>query len=196
MRAAKVIVFGLVAIIIAIVVQFVSESQTNAPPVPLVATVPEPSQMMTAEYNSSLVSLLKRSSPDVWHQVAMGWNWDGGVAPLAWIIRQPQCDIGTALLIYWRGWPGWDKQFLGRDEVPAHRLEGFDLLEEVEGRLVSGFYSRQEISFNPRSDDGYDWTTSYVHIPAKRKIPGQLYESTPGRSLLRACVYVSGGLQC
>jgi len=196
MRAAKVIAFGLVAIIIAIVAQFVRQSHTNASPLPLVVSVPAPSQMMTAEYNSSLVGLLARSSPDVWHQVAMGWNWDGGVAPLAWIIRQPQCDIGTALLVYWRGGPGWDKQFLSRDEVPAHRLEVFDLLEEVEGRLVSGFYSRQKISFNPHNDDGYDWTTSYVHIPAKRKIPSELYESTPGHSLSQPCVYVSGGLRC
>jgi len=196
MRAAKVIVFGLVAIIIAIIFQFISESQTNTPPAPLVETIPEPSQMMTADYNSSLISLLKQSSPDVSHQVAMGWNWDGGVAPLAWIIRQPQCDSGTALLIYWHGGPGWDKQFSGRNEVPAHRLEVFDLLEEIEGRLVSGFYARQEVAFNPRSDDGYDWTTRYADTPAKRKIPDQLYESTPGHRLLRACVYVSGGLRC
>jgi hypothetical protein len=101
------------------------------------------------------------------------------------------------LLIYWHGGPGWYKQYGVREEVPAYlSVELYDLLEEVESRLLSGSYVRHEVAFDPRNDDGYDWTTRYEDVPAKRKIPGQLYEATSGRESLRPCVYVASGLQC
>ena len=197
MRAAAIIVAGFVAIIGAIIVQFYSAPHPNVAVVSEPLPVPEPSQMMAVDYTDSLIELLQQRDPDVWHQVAMGWNWDGGVAPLTWIVRQPQCDLGTALLIYWRGGPGFFKQYGSREDVPAYlSVELYDLLEDVEGRLTSGFYNRHEIAFNPRSDDAYDWTTSYKDIPANRKIPEQLYEAASGRVISKSCVYLPEGLRC
>src|SRR5262249_23001942 len=120
MRAIAVIVTALVIIVITIVVRFYSAPPPGLAVVPDAELVPGPSQMPEWEYSASLTKVLEQSDPDVWHQVANGWNWDGGVAPLAWMIRQPQCDRGTALLIYWHGGPGWFKQYAGRDEVPAY----------------------------------------------------------------------------
>jgi len=195
MRAVGIIIAGVVAVIAVIVIQFYRSPGRYEPDVADFAGVPEPSQMTRAEYTSALISLLEQSDPDVWHQVAMGWNWDGGVAPLVWMIRQPQCDRATALLIYWRGGPGSFLEYSGRDEVPAFALEVFDLLAEVEDRLLSDFYARQEIAFDPRSDDNYDWTTRYADRPAKRHIAEQLHEGVSGRTL-SPCVYLSTGLRC
>jgi hypothetical protein len=195
MRAAAFIVAVLAAVIATITVRFFTEHHSQAALAQVAADVPEPSQMTATEYSSALIAVLQRSDPDVWHQVAMGWNWDGGVAPLEWMIRQPKCDRGTALLIYWRGGPGFFKQYARREDVPPElSSELFNLLEEVEGRFMSGFYTRQEIAFNPRSDDTYDWTTRYAE--AVGKIPAQMFAAAPGREVLKACVYLPPRLRC
>ncbi|MGZ3679993.1 MAG: DUF4274 domain-containing protein [Ktedonobacterales bacterium] len=54
---------------------------------------------------AELLAYLTQATPDAWHQVAWKWNWDSGIKPLQWIIRQPRCDRGTALLIYWYSGP-------------------------------------------------------------------------------------------
>src|SRR5712691_6236599 len=54
---------------------------------------------------ASAMGSVNQATPDEWHQVAWNWNWDSGVEALQWIIRQPMCDRGTALLVYWMGGP-------------------------------------------------------------------------------------------
>src|SRR5262245_26699988 len=49
--------------------------------------------------------LRSASSPDELHLFAENWNWDGGIAPLLQLVRNPHCDAGTALTIFWRGCP-------------------------------------------------------------------------------------------
>lgn len=159
---------------------------------PEIIVGPEPSQMTSAEYTASLIEYLQKSDPDEWHKIARGWNWDGGVGPLSWLIRQPQCDRGTALLIYWKGGPGFLKQYGTREEVPGFiSVEQYDLSKEVEGRLLSGFYGRHDIAFNPRDHEDYDWTTR--HDEASEKIPQQLFDATSGRDIRESCVYKVSG---
>ncbi len=53
----------------------------------------------------NLQTYLASAAPEDWHQVAWNWNWDAGEDSLRWIARQPNCDRGTALLLYWYGCP-------------------------------------------------------------------------------------------
>ncbi|MDQ5854003.1 MAG: hypothetical protein M3380_18440, partial [Chloroflexota bacterium] len=54
----------------------------------------------------------------------------------------------------------------------------------IETRVLAGFYQHQSIRFDPRSDDGDDWTQSYADvIEARREIPAQMYGPTPGEPL-------------
>lgn len=149
-----------------------------------------PAEMLSPEYSDALTKYLKQRDPEVWHKIAMGWNWDGGLAPLAWIVRQPECDRGTALLIYWRGGPGWYKQYGGREEVPPFvSAENHDLLKDIERRYLSGFYTRHEIAFDPHDDQGFDWTNEYKDVPTKHPIPKEMFIGTSGRTLSESCVF-------
>ena len=135
-----------------------------------------------------LMTYLARATPDQWHQVAWNWNWDAGTAPLRWIIRQPNCDRGTALLVYWYGGPRFLAQYETRDEVPEFALEHYDLTMEIERAYLAGAYTRQEIAFDPRADRKsprmpFDWTAEYANLPNHRPIPDLMYLATPGREV-------------
>ncbi|HEX9414580.1 MAG TPA: DUF4274 domain-containing protein, partial [Ktedonobacterales bacterium] len=132
-----------------------------------------------------LLTYLAQASPDAWHQVAWNWNWDSGGDVLRWIIRQSTCDRGTALLVYWYGAPRYFAQYTTRDEVPEHELAGYALVREIERRYLAGAYTRQEIAFDPRHDERYDWTADSADIPNRRPIPELMLVASPGRTVER-----------
>lgn len=132
-----------------------------------------------ADYNHALIEFLKKSPPETWHQVAWSWNWDNGLAPLEWLIRQPECDQGTALLIYWyAGGPSWSKDSKDCDE---YQRDVFELVKEIERNYVSGFYQNGNLAFDPRYDcNGRDWTKEHPE-PA----PEIFYQPSPGEKVGR-----------
>lgn len=132
-----------------------------------------------------LATYMAEATPEDWHQVAWSWNWDAGTEPLQWIIRQPNCDRGTALLIYWHAGPRWMAQYASRDEAPSYQHEGYDLIMEIEAAYLAGRYTNTQISFDPRDDLGYDWTAEYADQPYRRPIPQQMYFASPGRKVAR-----------
>jgi hypothetical protein len=128
---------------------------------------------------------LAQATPEDWHQVAWHWNWDSGVEPLRWIIRQERCDRGTALLIYWCGGPRYLAQYAERGEVPFYALEDYDLNMAIEAAYLAGRYTSTQIAFDPRNDLGYDWTAEYADQLYRRPIPEHMYAATPGCELVR-----------
>jgi hypothetical protein len=126
------------------------------------------------------------------HQFAWSYNWDDGPEAPLWVIRHPQCDRGTALLIYWCASPHWNAQYANREEVPDYSygphwdLLRYDLVKEIEERYLSGFYTNQTISFDPTDYKGSDMTEDYYHLEAKQEIPKIMYEPTPGIKLTQA----------
>jgi uncharacterized protein DUF4274 len=130
-----------------------------------------------------LSTYLAQATPEDWHQVAWSWNWDAGEEPLLWIIRQPNCDRGTALLIYWYAGPRYLAQYASRDEVPSYEVEGYDLVMEIEAAYLAGRYANVQIAFDPHDDRGYDWTAEYADKPYRRQIPEHMYMASPGRKV-------------
>ena len=124
-------------------------------------------------------------SPEMWHQIAWNWNWDNGIEPLKWIISQPNCDKGTALLIYWYSAPRFDAQYASREEVDKYELDKYDFTKEIENKYVSGFYQKENFSFDPHNDEGHDWTTEYSNYPLKQPIPEIMYQATKGKKLTK-----------
>ncbi len=172
----------------------VSFKRIDPPAKPAAAESPDEDR---AEYIAGLLNYLKQGGPDHWHKVARGWSFNSEVEGLTWIIRQPTCDRGTAMLIYWRGQPGWFKQYGGRGEVPEMmRVEIFDLLREIESRFASGAYARREIAFDPRNYEGADLTAPYQDVPEKHPIPKELLKATAGRTISETCFYYSEGPRC
>lgn len=139
-----------------------------------------------------LMTWLAQATPDDWHQVAWGWNWDSGHETLQWIIRQPTCDCGTALLVYWKGGPRYYAQYTTRAEVPEYEIAGYDLVIDIERAYLAGAYTRQEIAFDPHNDEGQDWAAEYSTTPNRRPIPALMYIASPGRHVERDDEYDDG----
>jgi hypothetical protein len=143
------------------------------------------------DYNDALIRYLEKSGPKMWHQVAMNWNWDGDNEPLTWMIRQPKCDSATALLIYWHGAPAWYCQYANSSEVKPHEMKTYTLIKEIEQKYSGGFYSDQNIYFDPADDDGTNWTAEYQDKITKTTIPPMMYKPILGKKLER--VYFDDG---
>ena len=126
-----------------------------------------------------MIELNQKQISENLHNKAKHYNWDNGVDNLYKIIQNKNCDKATALMIFWMGRPEWDLQFENRDKVDSYRLDEFDLLNEILERYIAGKYdSCQNLSFNPKNDDGFDWTNQYPELKEKfkRKIPEIMYK--------------------
>jgi uncharacterized protein DUF4274 len=130
--------------------------------------------------------LIAKSDPDAWHILAMAWNWDYGRAPLVWIIRQNNCDIATALEVFFLADPSFYFRYGNdRSSVPAGwKTEDFDFLAEIRERIARGFYQRSEIVFDGEQHmltisrglvtaDDRALARSFFPAVAGRKIPGR-----------------------
>jgi hypothetical protein len=139
------------------------------------------------------VFLEKITTPEELHQLAINYNWDDGIGIPDWIIRQPFCDRGTALLVYWHAAPRPNYEYANRDEVLKKRgsiseyeIEYYDLVKEIETRYLTGFYTQQNIAYDPTNDQGHDFTQEYLEYEAKQILPSIMLEATPGKVLERA----------
>lgn len=85
---------------------------------------------------SLLDAWLASASPDEWHAVALGWNWDRGVGPLRWMVDQPACDGGTAQFVFWQCRP---QDFVGG----AIDRDIADLTGTIARNSAGGSYHKQ-----------------------------------------------------
>lgn len=107
---------------------------------------------------------LASTGPDDWHRVVLDFNWDAPLYVLDWIVRQAECDLATALTVFWRGEPEcWLVEEGSSDEEP----NGFSYLNQqicvyIANRVRQGGYTRSEITFAPDT-----WTKeAYVQLVA------------------------------
>jgi hypothetical protein len=104
------------------------------------------------------------TDPEELHLYADDFNWDCGCDEMGKVIAHPLCDLGTALLIYWRGRPRWYLQYNNRSEVKEYELETFDLLQEIERKVLAGDFHTRTQPFDPRNDMSNDCTVEYEDI--------------------------------
>lgn len=89
----------------------------------------------------SLLALLRRMSPDDWHEIALHWDWNAGVTELEWITSQRRCDRATALFVLCTGDPG--AVATGRGGRRSGDHAGF--VRDLAARLEGGFFPAAEI---------------------------------------------------
>ncbi|WP_420573551.1 DUF4274 domain-containing protein [Kordia sp.] len=82
------------------------------------------------------------------HQLAKYYNWDNDIKFLKWAVKQPNCDRGTALLIYWLGSPEWYSQFASKKEVDSWAQDGYALLAAIERRMKKDDFKTYDYKFN------------------------------------------------
>ena len=127
---------------------------------------------------------------DSWelHHFAAMYGGGDAEAKLLEVIHHPECDRGTALMIYWTNAPHYFLRYAEREEVQPYELDGWDLLHEIERRFQGEGFTRQNIWFDPfndkqtRSVRGHDWTVddSLTDRPVKRGIPSGLMKTSGG----------------
>lgn len=86
-----------------------------------------------------------------WHQFVQNWNYDDGIEPFEWIIKQKTLDKGTVLCLYWLLQPDYFCRFKSEDEAREDLYFGqYKLLKEIEERYTTGFYQDENFSFDPK----------------------------------------------
>lgn len=102
------------------------------------------------------IDWLRTANHDDWHRAALDFNWDNRIEPLLWIVMQDDCDLATAITIFWRCEPGWDLMLMARGEKVYER-DDLAIITTIAGRLHAGTYKRRTIAFDaePRMHSDY-----------------------------------------
>ena len=98
--------------------------------------------------NRKMIAWLSGKSPEHRHFVAMGLNWDFAETTLDWIVRQPDCDIATAVELFWLANPDEMLCYPGVDAIKYVDEWVFDLVKYVTDREATGGYQKRVISYN------------------------------------------------
>lgn len=123
-------------------------------------------------------TILATLSPLELHAFARHSPLDTGLDDLRAIAADSRCDRGTALMLYWRTDGIFGKR---RNEVAEHERELYNLAVAIEQRYLTGFYTGQQVRFDPcdRADTGNDWRVMVAG--ATRDIPEEMFHASPGK---------------
>lgn len=110
------------------------------------------------------MQLLQNSSPDDWHRYAFHHNWDDRLDGLFWIVRQPDCDRSTALLIFWKAEPtGYDyeedEEKMGDDVYAVAPM-----LRYITERFNTVGYGRSQIAYDFLEAAGHEAGSEYASM--------------------------------
>lgn len=111
------------------------------------------------------IDWLAEATPEQWHRFALGFNWDDPLEPLFWIVRQDDCDMATALTIFWRSLPGWDIMKLANGEKVYDREEA-PLIEYIAKRIGRKGFQRRKIAWDPEPVIRSDYEAIKTHVAA------------------------------
>ena len=118
----------------------------------------------------SLLALLRRMSPDDWHEIALHWDWARGVTELEWITAQRTCDRATALYVLCAGAPG--AVATGRGGRRSDDHAGF--VRDLAARIEGGFYPVAEIGLRLSMRQTMNFESELATARATGESPWQL----------------------
>lgn len=115
-----------------------------------------------AQFRAQELQFLQSRSPDDWHRYAFAHNWDDGLSGLSWIVRQPNCDKATAMLIFWRGEPTaydyeTDDSKMGDDPYAVAPM-----LRYIAERFNTSGYPRAEIAYDFLQAAGHEADSEFA----------------------------------
>jgi hypothetical protein len=102
--------------------------------------------------NGDLIAWMSTQPRSVWHEVATGYNWD--LEPerdLGWIVRQPDCDLASALTVFLLGEP---TDFMLREtfsDLPDYRLATYEMLDVIATRVLANDYRHRDYGVDDHS---------------------------------------------
>lgn len=143
-----------------------------------------------------LIDYVTDATPVLWHQMAMVWNNDNANIFFKWLIENRETDKATALMMYWMAAPQWSKKFHDREEVlemAPWYIEDFDFIENLEEKLLSGFFVNSNFAYNPASENNEsNQKKEYLDKDAVREIPASLYQPLDGLIVPKPTNFIEG----
>ncbi len=105
-----------------------------------------------SEFGSKMDCVMQMQSANEFHQYVLNYNCNDGALPLFYVVKHSECDLGTALLIYWLH---EDILYPEGDEEPIVDAEEHDwnqlkLMKLIEERVASKAFKNKNIRFSPR----------------------------------------------
>jgi hypothetical protein len=102
-------------------------------------------------------------------------------SPEEWrrVLDSPHCDMGTALLVFWRNDPVYHYGYAGRDEVPDINRPSYDLVREIERRYLAGEYPHAVVRFDPAAFKGFSFLDGQP-AEAVERVPAALRRASRG----------------
>jgi len=107
--------------------------------------------MMYEVQNTAMLNWLSGKSPEQRHFVALTLNWDFAGTTLDWLVTRPDCDLATAVELFWRAEPSEMIEFATKDALlkeAAYYEWPYDFVGGIVRRATSGFYNRDLIAYD------------------------------------------------
>ena len=103
-------------------------------------------------------------------------NWDVGIARVAAIVDDPDCDDATARMIFWRAEPSfyYGKALAGKAFQP-YEAPTYELLRRIEEKMKAGGFPHLGQSYDPFQDWQIDRDD-----PGTRQIAAVMFEAVRG----------------
>jgi hypothetical protein len=89
----------------------------------------------------TLLGQIRQMTPDDWHEIALRWDWNWGVAELEWITRQRECDRATAVFALCSAGPSEVARLRTRQDDDDLRSP---FIRALAARVEGGFYPNAE----------------------------------------------------
>lgn len=109
------------------------------------------------------------------HEVLASFNFDNPKAILEWVVSQPDTDIATAQMIYWRMEPESVRDCEVEEDLP--------ILEIVEQRIGQGFYQDNGLAYDPRNDERNNAVKNNTEHTPEESYPAELLKTREGRHI-------------
>lgn len=117
------------------------------------------------------------------HRLALV-RWRGRPEELLAMAAHPECDWGTALLLYWTHRPLRVRRDVAREALEAFEVPTWELLRAIEARATTTGFPSRRCPFDPRRDcttasvEGIDWTTD--RDPDAPEVPDVMLQPSGG----------------
>ncbi|QEL14364.1 hypothetical protein [Limnoglobus roseus] len=98
--------------------------------------------------------------------------------PAEWrrVLDSPHCDMGTALLVFWRNSPVYH---YGNEPASGWDLGRYDLVREIERRYATGQYPSAIVRFDPAAFKGFSFLAAHP-AAALERVPAYMRRPSAG----------------
>ena len=153
-----------------------------------------------------IIDYLKTATSQQRCQMVQEWKYDNTDGVLAFIADDPPTDKDTMLMMYWMMGPRWFMQYASREEVAekaSWSLDDYDFINLIESRYLNGYYTTQQIAYDPKDDKysigyytyeipedydperdrGFDWTAEYMDKVLVADLPKEMDQALQGERI-------------